>query len=175
MVESIEVIARDFSGMELKRWTADVREKTEDYLVLAGEFDREIEHSHLGKIASGTVSYEYFWPGRWYNVFRFHEPTGEFRNYYCNINLPPVISSRAVEYVDLDLDVIVDFRGNWKVVDREDFESNAARFVYPADILNAVEASLEELIRSIDRREFPFDYLDTLQPNASNFVITSLV
>jgi hypothetical protein len=48
---------------------------------LTGEFAEDVEHSNLGQIKNGTVSHEYFWLDRWYNVFRFHEPDGTLRNF----------------------------------------------------------------------------------------------
>ena len=41
--------------------------------MLDAVFDEEIEHDLLGTIPSGTISTEYYWLDRWYNVFRFSD------------------------------------------------------------------------------------------------------
>ena len=115
-----------------------------------------MSHSDLGFIRRGTVSYEYYWLDRWYNVFRFHEPEGDLRNYYCNINMPPVFENGVLDYVDLDLDVLVQPDFSYKILDREDFERNAERFGYTDEIRGKVDAAMDEVIRLIENREFPF-------------------
>ena len=85
------VNSKDFSGRVRKRWQTEIVEQVGSLLVLRGVFDTEVSHTHLGFIQAGTVSYEYYWLDRWYNVFRFHEPNGAFTGFYCNVNMPPVI------------------------------------------------------------------------------------
>lgn len=125
--------------------------------MLVGVFDRDVTHDHLGLIRKGTVSYEYFPVDRWFNIFRFHEPHGSFRNFYCNISMPPAFADGVLDYVDLDIDVIVwpDFR--IEILDGEEFTANAAEFGYSDEILSRVETALDELILLIENREFPFD------------------
>ena len=89
------------------------------------------------------MSYEFYWLDRWYNVFRFHEPDGQLRNYYCNISLPPRFESSLLEYVDLDIDLLVWPDGNVEVLDREEFQANVARFNYPAEVLTKVDETLK--------------------------------
>ena len=123
---------------------------------MKGVFDRDVQHDDLGLIRRGTVSYEYYWLDRWYNVFRFHEPEGELRNYYCNINMPPVFENGVLDYVDLDLDVLVRNDLCYKILDRADFEENAKRFGYSDELRVKADDSVKEVIRVIENREFPF-------------------
>ena len=122
-----------------------------------GVFESEIHHPLLGIIRRGTVSYEYYWLERWYNVFRFHEPDGAFRNYYCNINMPPKFGGGVLDYVDLDIDVLVGSDGQYSILDVEEFEENAERFNLSAESRANAAAGLDELIKLISDRKFPFD------------------
>ena len=124
---------------------------------LVGEFDRDVEHADLGLVARGTVSYEYYWLDRWYNVFRFHEPDGTFRNYYCNINMPPRFEDGVLDYVDLDIDVLVWPDGRQDVLDRADFDASAKKFDFTDDLKARVDRALNEMLDLIGRHEFPFD------------------
>ena len=67
-------------------------------MVLDAVFDKEIDHELLGKVAAGTISVEYYWLDRWYNVFRFSDRTGTFQSFYCNVSMPPSFDGHVLEY-----------------------------------------------------------------------------
>jgi hypothetical protein len=152
----VTINARKFDGSIHRSWTADLVDSVDGLLTLRGTFGSEIDHSELGLIRRGTVSYEYYWRARWFNVFRFEEPDGTLRNWYCNVNLPPEFDGSTLDYVDLDLDVLVwrDFRT--EVLDLGDFERNARTFGYPEDIVGGARSALGEILVMIGRRDFPF-------------------
>jgi protein associated with RNAse G/E len=125
-------------------------------LVLDGEFDSEIEHDLLGTIPSGTHSLEYYWLDRWYNVFRFAQPNGELRNYYCNINMPPKFTNGILSYIDLDLDILVAPDFSYQILDVEDFERNAKTYSYSLEIQANARRAVDELTGMIQTRQFPF-------------------
>jgi uncharacterized protein len=125
---------------------------------LVGEFTERVEHPKLGIIGPGTLSYEYYWFDRWYNVFRFHNPNGSFRNYYCNVNMPPTLRGGVLDYVDLDIDILVWTDFSFEILDFDEFEENAARFGYPDEIHTRALLSVEQLTELINTREFPFDH-----------------
>lgn len=125
-------------------------------LVLDGEFDQDIEHDLLGKIASGTLSREYYWLDRWYNVFRFSDPDQQLKSFYCNINMPPSFDGEILSYTDLDIDVLVKPDFTYQVLDLEDFERHAALYQYPEEVKANTRRALNELIGLIESRAFPF-------------------
>jgi len=125
-------------------------------LILDATFDRRVEHEWLGTISEGTLSSEYYWLDRWYNVFCFREPAGGLRNYYCNINQPASFDGAVLSYVDLDIDVVVDPDWSYKVLDLEEFERNALRYRYPAEVKEKAQQGLNELTEMIRIRAFPF-------------------
>lgn len=125
--------------------------------MLDAVFDEEIEHELLGTILSGTISTEYYWLDRWYNVFRFSDSDQTFQNFYCNINQPPVFDGRVLSYIDLDIDVLVARDFTYKVLDLDDFEENAQRYSYPDEVQANAQRALTELIELIEARAFPFN------------------
>ena len=122
---------------------------------MVGEFESDVEHPELGFIGRGTVSYEFFWADRWYNVFRFHEPAGDLKCYYCNIILPPELKDTTLDYVDLDLDILVWPNGKYQVLDEPEFEENITAYQYPEDVVDTARNTLEELKDCIESGEFP--------------------
>src|SRR2546423_5404458 len=97
----IIVQARKHDGRLYREWPARLIEQTGTLIVVEGVFEEEIQHALLGQIARGTLSTEYYWTDRWYSIFRFREPDGQPRNYYCNINQPASFDGRVLSFVDL--------------------------------------------------------------------------
>ncbi len=154
------VNSKSFDRKVKRSWTAEMVESSRELLLLKGVFEQTVDHPALGEIAAGTLSFEYFWPDRWYNIFKFHHPNGKFRNFYCNIALPPFIGEGLVEFIDLDLDVMVDSEGGIYVLDEDEFAENAARYAYPREVTETVPKVLASLLRIVQEHKFPFDDLE---------------
>jgi protein associated with RNAse G/E len=151
------VRACKFDGTENRRWNARLIERVGSLLVLDATFDSDIEHDLLGQIVSGTLSTEYYWTDRWYNIFRFSHPSGVLRNYYCNINMPPELKGNVLSYVDLDVDILVAPDHTYSILDEDEFEINAKHFGYPEDVRRNVSDAVEKLVEMIEKSQFPFD------------------
>ena len=142
-----------------RTWNAEVIRQEGSLVVLDAEFPEEVVHDLLGTIASGTQSLEYYWLDRWYNIFRFAQPDGKLRNYYCNVNVPARFDGNTLSYVDLDLDILVDPDFSYTVLDVEDFERNAERYGYTQEVQANARQALKELVSMIEARAFPFSEL----------------
>jgi uncharacterized protein len=157
MFEIITINSRKLDNSIHRSWTCKLVEETEDYWLFAGKFDRQVEHKQLGVIRPGTISYEYYFKHEWFNIFRFHEPEGEFKFYYCNLNLPPKFEDNVLDYVDLDIDVLVRKDLSFEILDEDEFAENSVLFGYSDELKMKITESLAELILLISRRQFPFD------------------
>ena len=145
-----------FDGAEHRRWSARLIEKVDSLIVLDAKFEEHIEHDLLGTIPIGTLSTEYYWLDRWYNVFRFRDADLNLKRFYCNINMPPRFDGQTLTYVDLDIDVLVEPDLSYRVLDLEDFQENARQYNYPVEIQTGAHRALDELIGLIETRAFPF-------------------
>ena len=145
--EAIVVQVFKYDGREHRRWSARVAKQAGPLIVLDAVFAEEVEHDLLGNIPSGTVSKEYYWLDRWYNVFRFSD------RFYCNVSQPPSFDGAVLTYVDLDIDVLVESDFSYRVLDVEDFEASQ----YPVEVQHNAQQALDELTRLIESRSFPFD------------------
>jgi len=148
--------SRKFNGEIHRSWKADFIEKRDSLLIFVGEFEEEVRHSKLGVIRPGTISYEYYWLDRWFNVFRFHEPEGDLRNFYCNLNMPPVFENDVLDYIDLEIDVLVSKNFDIEILDLDEFEENSKLFEYSDDLIAHTFKTLDELLKIIEIRAFPF-------------------
>jgi uncharacterized protein len=154
---NIIVSVHKFDGTEHRRWPARVAATDGTLLILDAVFDEEIQHQLLGTIAQGTISTEYYWLDRWYNVFRFSDPDLRLKNFYCNINVPPRFEGGVLSYIDLDIDVLVNPDLTYKILDEDDFKENAKRYPYPEQLQMKARTALAELIGLIESRSFPFN------------------
>jgi len=158
-VEGTDIVVSvlKYDRLEHRRWRARVAKIEGPLLVLDAVFEEEIKHDLLGTISSGTVSTEYYWLDRWYNVFRFSDKSGKLKNFYCNVNQPPSFDGRVLSYIDLDIDVLVAPDLTYKILDLDDFEANAKAYAYPEDVQANAHGALKELTKLIEARAFPFD------------------
>ena len=126
-------------------------------IVLDAKFEEHIEHDLLGTIPIGTLSTEFYWLDRWYNIFRFRDADLNLKRFYCNINMPPRLDGQILSYVDLDIDVLVEPDFSYRILDLEDFEENARHYNYPSDVQHEAHCAVDELIGLVQTRAFPFD------------------
>ena len=149
------VHAYKYDGLLHRTWDAELLRREGSLVVLDAKFSEEISHDLLGTIASGTHSLEYYWLDRWYNVFRFAQPDGKLRDFYCNVNVPATLEGEVLSYIDLDIDILVqpDFR--YQVLDLDEFEKNSELYDYSAEVRQNAHRAVSELITMIEARAFP--------------------
>jgi hypothetical protein len=153
--EQVTINSRKFDGTIRRSWKCELIEQNATSLIFVGVFEHDVSHPDLGDIACGTVSYEYYWLDRWYNIFCFHEPNGSFRNYYCNINMPPIFAGGILDYVDLDIDVVVWPDGSFKILDEDEYDQNAEQYLYPKSVKNRAADALAQVLDLIRSQQLP--------------------
>lgn len=158
--ELITINSRKVDGKIHRSWKAELIEETPELYIFVGVFDLEVKHSKLGVIRRDTVSYEYYWKNKWFNIFRFHEPEGVLRNFYCNVNQPPILENGVLDYIDLDIDVLVWQDFSYEILDIDEFEENTLKYSYSGDLQKKAQASLREILDLLEKRHFPFDLKD---------------
>ncbi len=80
--------------------------------------------------------------------------------YYCNIATPLEFDGETVHYVDLQLDVRVfaDAAGSLthRLMDEGEFEEARQRYAYEDELVSRCHSAVDELVRMVETREFPF-------------------
>jgi len=69
--------------------------------------------------------------------------------------MPPTFADSILEYVDLDIDVIVWPDNSFEVVDRDDFERNTLTYGYTVDIQSQAENSVAEILSLVESGKLP--------------------
>jgi len=93
----------------------------------------------------GDVFTEYYFLGRWYNVFHIADASGRRKGWYCNVTRPPGLDGEGVTFVDLALDLFAHPDGRHTVLDEEEFLAASQRLYRPEDVAGA-RAALDDLI-----------------------------
>jgi protein associated with RNAse G/E len=70
--------------------------------------------------------------------------------------MPAVLDNKKIKFIDLDLDYI-NFDGNWKVVDEDEFEENKIKYSYPKELIAKTYDELEKLKKRVSNKKIPFD------------------
>ena len=144
-----EIVVRvyKYDGREHRTWRARLAEQVGPLIVLDAVFAEAVEHDLLGQIESGTISKEFYWLDRWYNVFRFSD------RFYCNVTDPPAFDGSTLTYIDLDIDILVEQDFSYRILDFEDFET----YPYPVEVKQKAGQAVAELISLVEARSFPFN------------------
>ena len=75
----------------------------------------------------------------------------------CDAGLPGRITGRAIEFTDLDLDVMVNPDGTYYVRDLEDFEARSVAMGYSEEAKQAAWKGVALALLLVKRRRYPFD------------------
>lgn len=142
---TINIVSRRYDFKIKKKWKCFAIEFNPPQLLCLGRFENEINHQHLGRIPKNTVSLESFWSDRYYNLFAFYSPNLQIRNLYFNLCLPPQISPEAVDFVDLDIDVVVWPDGSVVVLDQDEFKANSSLYGYPLELKTIVNRTISDI------------------------------
>ena len=92
---------------------------------------------------------------------RWHLPTfqapGIWCDLYVDVTTPAVWEGEVLRAVDLDLDVIETLEGDVVVDDEDEFAEHQVAFGYPADVIEAAQASCDEVLAAVRAGEAPYD------------------
>jgi uncharacterized protein len=149
-------------GQEVWRYPARLLEKTAGQVRLAATFNRNDMDLGFTTFKRGDRFVEYFYTGRWYNIFAVYErDSNALKGWYCNVCRPAVIEAAAhatsakvavyCEDLALDLWVAPDL-SRLLVLDEEEF---AALDIPETDRRQARQA-LHRLTHLAQRGKLPY-------------------
>ncbi|MBD3211708.1 MAG: DUF402 domain-containing protein [Candidatus Lokiarchaeota archaeon] len=73
-------------------------------------------------IETGDYALSIYREGQWYYINEYYSDEGKLKGKYININTPLEISNRIINYIDLEVDIVENERGERKIIDLDDFE-----------------------------------------------------
>lgn len=97
----------------------------------------------------------YYFKDKWYNVIAQMKKDGIY--YYCNIASPYIIEEGTVKYIDYDLDLRIFPKGEYKILDKLEYQYHKKKMNYSDDLDLVVNAALDELINDYLNKNITFD------------------
>ncbi len=149
-----------YDGHETWHWSGKLAERRDGVTVIDAFFNARPRDLGYMKLESGDLFHEYYYAGRWFNIYQVFGADGALKGWYCNITKPAHFSDQEIAYVDMALDVFVYPDGRTLVLDEEEFGQKRESLYSPEDACHAEEA-VAELLEMVRLRQPPFDVLGT--------------
>jgi hypothetical protein len=115
----------------------------EDYIVCANNRTLVIESDGSTR-KTKEPAIMYFFKDRWFNVIAQLKKDGI--SYYCNIATPYIIEDGTIKYIDYDLDLRIFPSGEYKILDRMEYNYHKKLMGYSDDLDKAIKNGLDDLI-----------------------------
>lgn len=148
---------KKYDGSLHYEWTSRLIDEDDERILLYAGPGRTLQHyTRQACYTYESHSLECFMRRDGFTVQLDLETDGSIRH-YCNIGLVPRLDGDVIEFIDLDLDLVADGGGDWRLVDEEEFKVNQVRFGYPDDVVAHVWNIIADVKRRIDLGAFPFD------------------
>lgn len=157
MNETRNVQVKKYDGSLHYEWTSRLIDDNDERILLYAGPGRTLQHyTRQACYTYHSHSLECFMRQDGFTVQLDLEPDGAIRH-YSNIGLVPRLDGNIITFIDLDLDLVADRGGEWRLVDEEEFAANQVRFGYPDDVVTHVWNTIEDVNQRIEINAFPFD------------------
>lgn len=97
----------------------------------------------------------YFFKNKWYNIIAQMKKDGIY--YYCNIATPYIIEENTIKYIDYDLDLRIFPKGDYRILDKLEYQYHKNKMNYSDDLDIVVNNALKELIEDYNKGVVMFD------------------
>lgn len=125
-----------------------------DYMVFGNEKSLVIESSgNTWRTKEPAIMY--FFKNSWYNVIAQLKKDGIY--YYCNIATPFIIEEGTIKYIDYDLDLRIFPSGEYKILDKMEYQYHKKIMNYSDELDKAINNGLKELINIYKDKHVAFD------------------
>lgn len=97
----------------------------------------------------------YFFKNKWYNIIAQMKKDGIY--YYCNIATPYILEEGTIKYIDYDLDLRIFPKGEYKILDKLEYQYHKKKMGYSNDLDLVVTTALKDLIEEYRKNVIMFD------------------
>ena len=97
----------------------------------------------------------YYFRNKWYNIIAQMKKDGIY--YYCNIASPFIIEEDTIKYIDYDLDLRIFPKGDYKILDKLEYEYHKNKMNYSEDLDIVINNALKELIDEYNNGSIMFN------------------
>src|SRR5574344_1230537 len=153
--EKYQIQCYKHNGHIHRAWDeATLLEETDDYVVFANYKTQVIRAEGIAW-RTKEPAIMYFFKNKWYIIRTNLKRNGIY--YYCNIASPYIIEENTIKYIDYDLDLRVFPSGEYKVLDKLEYNYHKKIMNYSKDLDSIIKKALDDLIQKYRNGYFPFD------------------
>lgn len=129
-------------------------DENDEYMVFANDRTLVIE-SEGSSWRTKEPAIMYFFKDSWFNVIAQLKKDGLY--FYCNIATPYIIEEKTIKYIDYDLDLRIFPSGEYKVLDRMEYNYHKKIMNYSVDLDKSIHKALTELIHKYESKHPSFN------------------
>ena len=153
--DKLEIQCYKHNGKIHRAWNeAVVLDIKKDYIVF-GNNKTTVTESEGTTWKTKEPAIMYFFKNKWYNIIAQMKKDGVY--YYCNIATPFIIEENTIKYIDYDLDLRVFPKGEYKILDRMEYEYHKNKMKYSDDLDYVINTALDDLICEYKNKATMFD------------------
>lgn len=132
------------NGLIHRAWSeAVVLDVRKDYIVF-GNNKTKVTEKNGSTRRTREPAIMYFFRNCWYNVIAQLKKDGLY--FYCNVASPFIIEENTIKYIDYDLDLRIFPSGDYKILDRQEYNYHKKLMGYSDELDEAIHNGLTELI-----------------------------
>ena len=132
------------NGKIHRAWDEAVVLDIKDNYIVFGNNKTKVTESEGTTWRTKEPAIMYFFKNKWYNVISQMKKDGVY--YYCNIATPYIIEEGTIKYIDYDLDLRIFPKGEYKVLDKLEYQYHKKKMGYSDDLDLVLNSALDELI-----------------------------
>lgn len=153
--DKLEIQCYKHDGKVHRAWNeAILLEEKKEYMVF-GNNKTVVTESEGTTWKTKEPAIMYFFKNKWYNIIAQMKKDGIY--YYCNIATPYIIEENTIKYIDYDLDLRIFPKGDYRVLDKLEYQYHKNKMKYSHDLDVVVNNALTELIEDYNKGSIMFD------------------
>lgn len=159
--DKLEIQCYKHNGKIHRYWgEAVLLDIKKDYMVFGNNKTEVIEaEGNVWKTKEPAIMY--FFKDEWFNIIVQLKKDGIY--YYCNIATPFIIEENTIKYIDYDLDLRIFPDGEYKILDRMEYNYHKRIMKYSDELDKVINSSLERLIRKYKNKDIMFSSQNNIE------------
>ena len=159
--DKLEIHCYKHNGHLHRQWDeAVLLDVTDDYMVF-GNNRTKVTESEGVTWRTKEPAIMYFFKNRWYNIIVQMKKDGIY--FYCNIATPFILEEGKIKYIDYDLDLRIFPKGDYRVLDKLEYEYHKKKMHYSNDLDKVIKNAMNDLIEAYKNNEFMFKDKNNLE------------
>lgn len=123
---TVVVVKMNIQREETWRYEGIILARDKKSLLIEAFFNRDDLPFHGITLKGNDRFIERYYEDRWYNIFEIHDREDDhLKAWYCNVTTPAEFTPGKIAYIDLALDVLAYPDGQYRILDRDEFDDLA--------------------------------------------------